>query len=297
MNIINTLLPTLDDGRFFVSPILGCSGGCEYCYLHLRNYSYPRANVITNEELLNIAKKSNVVFGKKGTIVSIGAWGDIFPVKKRELVQYSIDMIKYLLSWGNPVQIMSKNDLSIEDVRDIVSKIQYPGQLLYSSTITTIERWADIEPGVASPEQRLSVCQAFHNYGVATNILIKPFIPSVTDIEISTIAESLLKYNIDFCTIGVLYHAVKQAREDIREIDLYKEHNTEFNHLDCYGTQLIESTQIESLLPYVDYLMKKGIKVFLKSSCVSSNMLNISNPSGYYINRHPYCINCGNCKT
>lgn len=72
------LFPNINDGRFFVSPILGCTGACSYCYLKINNFGFPRKNKLTKEELLTAAQQSpDFIFGVNGTIISIGAWGDI----------------------------------------------------------------------------------------------------------------------------------------------------------------------------------------------------------------------------
>ncbi len=46
------LFPNINDGRFFVSPILGCTGACSCCYLKINNFGFPRKNKLTKEELL-----------------------------------------------------------------------------------------------------------------------------------------------------------------------------------------------------------------------------------------------------
>ena len=115
------------------------------------------------------------VLGENGTIVSIEAWGDIFPKGYDDLIRYSIDIIKAVLAWGNPVQIMSKNGLKNEYVEEIISAIGYPRQLLYSTTITSIHHWRTIETLTSSPTERLETCVCFHRRGVPINVLLKPF--------------------------------------------------------------------------------------------------------------------------
>lgn len=299
MRVANVLLPNVNDGRLFISPILGCNGACSYCYLSLHNYKKPRKNELTVTEILEEANHNpNFVLGNNGTIVSIGAWGDIFPKGQNDLTLYSVNMIKSILAWGNPMQIMSKNSLKHEYIQEIATAVRYPGQLLYSTTITSIQHWETIEHFTSSPIERLETCACFHEHGIPTNVLLKPFFPAITGVEIEPISDLLMANNIDFCTVGILYWDSKIAKKlssnaTMKELIKYEE--TESNYLDCNDYTQLNATQIKELLPYVDYLNKKGIRTFLKSSCINANVLQIRNHSNYYDEHHPYCVNCGNC--
>lgn len=295
------LFPNINDGRFFVSPILGCTGACSYCYLKINNFGFPRKNKLTKEELLTAAQQSpDFIFGVNGTIISIGAWGDIFPLNNDTLIQHSVDTIKYLLSWENPVQIMSKNVLDHVLVHEISQTVQYPGQLLYSTTITTIDQWKNIEQGTASPTERLNTALLFHKAGIPTNVLLKPFIPKLTGQEIVQIADLLLEHEVDYCTLGVMYWRPEISKRIENNSFLRKiidSHSFSLqNHLDCNGKSPVMSTAIDELLPYIRYLRERGITAFLKSSCVNSNILHVCNISNYHAENYPYCINCGNCQ-
>ena len=264
-------------------------------------YNRPRKNKLRKKGILTIAQQSpEFSFGPHGTIISVGAWGDIFPLNDHDLIYYSINVIKYLLSWGNPVQIMSKTILDTVLVREISQEVRYPGQLLYSTTITTIDHWKMIEHGTASPVERLKTALTFHNTGIPTNVLLKPFIPRLTGKEIVTISNLLLNYKVDYCTLGVLYLS-PDISERIKSCPFLYEMLYDLpplcsNHLDCNGESTVLSTSVSQLSPYVNYLRERGIPAFLKSSCVNSNMLHVPNTSNYYAERNSYCINCGNCK-
>lgn len=295
------LIPNIDNGRFFVSPVLGCTGACSYCYLAIKNFGSPRKNKLTESDLSFIANQSsNFVWGQHGTIISIGAWGDIFPRNNDMLVTHSVRIINYLLSWGNPVQIMSKNSLCKNFVNEIIKAVRYPGQLLYSTTITSIDNWMNFEPGTSDPLERLKTCYMFHKAGCPTNVLIKPFIPKITDLEIEKIANLLLNHQIDYCTLGIMYLNSKISEKIQKNAFLRNKLSLDrfslSNHLDCNGKHPLISTEIDTLIPYVKYLRMKGISTFLKSSCVTSNVLQIANPSNYYNSKNKYCIHCGNCK-
>lgn len=296
----NVMVPNLIDGRFFVSPVLGCRGACSYCYLCLHDYQHPIKNKLSINDFRNTASNcTDFVFGKNGTIISVGAWGDIFPDEYPDLIDHSVKTIIELLKWGNPVQIMSKYALPLEYVQRIANSVQYAGQLLYSTTITTIENWRNVEPLTASPHDRLSVCNCFHNHGIPTNVLLKPFFTEITGLEIESIADLLIEYEVDYCTVGILYwdeNIIRRIRNNLFLRDkLQLPVTANDRYLDCDGYQAMKTTDVLSLRGYVEYLRSQGISAYLKSSCVNANILKAPNPSGYYYSQNEYCINCGNC--
>lgn len=295
------LRPIIHEGRLFVSPVLGCSGACSYCYLAIKDYNTAKQNTCTVAECLAIAKESSeFVWGRNGTIISVGAWGDIFPHNNLELTEYSVRTVKSLLAWGNPVQIMSKYSLQEQYIKEIVNEIRYPEQLLYSTTITSIKNWDKVEPGTCSPQERLSTCLQFYESNVPTCVLLKPFIINLTGAEIEHIIDYLLDYRIKYCILGVMYangKIINRIRANTFLFDKMDFDKLSFmGYLDCNGTISIESTEVSTLLPYIMTLKRKGISAFLKSSCVNANVLRILNPSHYYQSESPYCIRCGNCQ-
>lgn len=294
------LLPNINDGRVFVSPILGCKGACSYCYLGIHDFDIPRKNEISIEDVSNFVQSCpDFTFGRNGTIISVGAWGDIFPRDNEEFTMHSVQMICDLLSWENPVQIMSKNTLTQELIKKIADSVKYNGQLLYSTTITTIKEWRRIEPLTASPIDRLQTCYDFHGFGIPTNVLLKPFIPQLTGNEIAAIADLMIDYSIDYCTLGVMYWSQEIAEKVSHNKFLLSKLDVdpvrEDNHLDCNGDVLLRASSVDELLPYLQYLRSRGVSALLKSSCVSSNVLGQPNASDYFMTQSKYCIHCGNC--
>ena len=130
-------------------------------------------------------------------------------------------------------------------------------------------------------------------YDIPTNIMIKPFIPGVTNKE-KEIFLSEMK-NVDYCVIGEFYipnFQVMKYLEDLTGVESLS--NNQINSvLDCSSKEYksIYSVQIDEVS---NYLTENGIKVFNKSSCVNSNILKVNNPAGYFKKKN-YCINCGNC--
>lgn len=290
----NYIVPSFKDGRVFISPVIGCCGGCKYCYLKLRNLTAPKLNCLSIEKILAlITENKEFIAGKNGTIISMGAWGDIFQTDR--FIDMSINLIIELIKLGNPIQFMSKYKLDISLISKLAKYVQYTNQVLYSTTITTIDKWKTIEPNTVSPEERIKTCKEFKNQGIESNVLIKPFIPGTTDLELDKIIYLLKEYNITYCVIGKLYISddiLKSLGKDC----LINADALELSTLDCNGNIKIQATQVKTLYKYIEKFRENGINAFFKSSCVNSNINKTNNPSNYYFNNDEYCINCGNCK-
>ena len=286
------------EGRFFVSPLIGCKGQCIYCYLDSEGIARGdiRKNTLKIKTLLNgIVKNPNYLGGKKGTIISIGAHCDIFPLYEKELIDFSIEWISEILKIGNPVQIISKNAISGGVIKRLINNIEYKNQLLYSTTIITFNYSSIIEKNTSSPFERLKVLEHFKRYGVPTNVMIKPFIPGITNKE-KNIFISQMRDAADYCVVGEFYLPNIQVLNSLErlvgtDINL---NNCRNAILDCSGSNKYKSIFSKQMEGFVEFLTKNGMRVFKKSSCVNSNILKVNNPGGYY-KKGVYCVNCGNC--
>ena len=296
-------LPEYNKGRMFVSPIVGCMGACTYCYLQLKNFSAPKINNCSIETSIELMYETpNFISGKNGTIISVGAWGDIFPPQDVKKAKYSIMWIGKLLKLGNPVQIMSKNKLDPKYISEICNSITYKNQLLYSSTITSFKHWMEIEPGTDCPMDRLKTCLEFGRNGVATNVMIKPFLPGITDNETQLFVKSLIEYNITYCVAGILYwndkilNKLQHNKILHNTIDLIMS-SQGIKKLDCNSIELLSAFSTDLLDDFIKDMKEYQITVYKKSSCVNSNLLGRYNQSNYFkIDLDHYCVDCGNCR-
>lgn len=292
------------DGRFFISPLIGCRSNCIYCYLvnDLDKPKVVRKNKNSIKEILtSIRSDKRFEAGPKGSIISIGAYCDVFPINDRELINFSVEWIISLLKIGNPVQVISKNVLSEDLIKLICKNIQYPKQLLYSTTITSFTYWSQLEKNTKSPYERLETLKLFKNNGVHTNVMIKPFLPSITEFDSKEFITKFTKNTADYCVVGDLYLADDKILELLTAINNDDKNK---NRVDGFNSEILDCTEnkqftilLDSRIDeFINKLRKSGISVFKKSSCVNANILAVKNVSGYYksISRK-YCVSCGNC--
>lgn len=293
-------IPDYERGRFFISPILGCNAQCTFCYIYNKGYkTKAERNAFSIEETLEyLNNHENFRLGKNHTIISIGAWGDPFPRYNKTLCLFSLNWLKILANLGNPIQIMSRYELHPEVISDIALLNQYDGHILYSTSISSIENFKRIEPYSDEPEMRLRSLKQLSGMGVATNVMIKPFIQGLTDLETIKISNLLKKYDVKQCVVGDLLLDERIKAKLTSSNIFFSKSSDDINVqiLDCTSGENYEVSASKKMDAFSIKLSDSGIKVFKKSSCVNSYILNKPNPANY-IKDDPnnYCIKCGAC--
>lgn len=286
------------EGRYFINPLIGCKGKCIYCYLNeqIENKNFVRTNTNSIVDTLEkISNDSNFISGVGGSIISIGSYCDIFPLQDIQLCLHSVEWIIECLKFGNPVQVISKNSISDEIIEKIATSVSYRNQLLYSTTITTFKHQNIIEKNTSSPVERLSVLKKFHDFDVKTNVMIKPFIFGMTDLEMDLFITLLSKYKVWCCVIGDYYlvnNGLQKIIDGSREGD--KDNMIE-TILDCSVYKSYKTIRIKNDNKFLLGLKSSGINTFLKSSCANSNILNIPNKAHTYNLENGFCVQCGLC--
>lgn len=204
MSAAPTRAPDHRGSRYFLSPVLGCSARCSFCYIH--SFDYRQRQVVRNQfgiedSLAQITTDREFVSGKAGSMLSIGAWGDPFP-DDPGLREHSLNWLDAACGLGNPVQITSRCAPPDDVLDHIAQAASYPHQILYSTSLSTVSQWETVERFSASPSDRLETLSRLTARGVATNLMIKPFLPGVTDGDVTAIVNMLQQHNITYCVVG-----------------------------------------------------------------------------------------------
>lgn len=238
-------------------------------------------------------------FESDGSIISIGAWGDPFPRYSKNLCYHTISWLKKLAELGNPIQIMSRYELHPEILEEIVNVNRYYGHIMYSTSVSSIESFRIIEPYSDSPNKRLASVSNLNKAGIATNVMIKPFIQGVTDLEVDQIGDALMANGIKQCVVGdlLLDETIKGKLLSDNLLATSNIYELEQQVLDCTSGETYELNTSIEMNRFCHALSLQGINVFKKSSCVSSFILGKPNPANY-IESDPngYCIKCGVCE-
>ena len=297
--------PKYFNGRFFISPILGCISNCKYCYIKSYGFKQLVLNNYSVERTIDYIKNHNsFTQGKSGSIISVGAWGDVFATP--HAINHTKKYLKEILELGNPVQIMSKFLINEKDVEEISGYIKYENQMVFSTTITTLsDDWRLYESGCSSPLDRIALLELFKNKGVPINVMIKPFLFNITNKDIISLKRTFKDAGIEYCVVGDLFWD-KNIEKNIASVEPI---TRSFNErevkksiiMDCDNKEMV-TFKDDIVCGFINELRDPeigdySVKAFRKSSCINSNVLKIKNPSKLYLNVNSYdCLkDCENC--
>ncbi len=291
-------------GRFFLSPLLGCTARCAFCYTRSFGYRFPTGH--RNEyglarSIAWVREHPLYVGGRSGSIISIGAWGDPFPPNDADR-QYTLDWVRAACALGNPIQLMSRFELPEPVVDAVVDATAYPGQLLFSTSMSSVSRAAEIERYADPPQRRLLTLEAFRGRGVPTNVMVKPFIPGVTDADAGEIVELLRRHAVPLCVVGGLYwdDTIARSTGGVARLDAGILGGPDTGAsvgqpLDCEPTASLRSLPPSHLDGFVDRLWEGGVAAFKKSACANSYAAGVDLGLRERPEYRESCVECGVC--
>lgn len=295
------LLPDVNCGIAAISPIIGCSSGCKYCYLPLKGFSLPYPNGITETQLVEyLLCHPRFLRGREGTFLCIGVWGEMFP-SDQDICAVSLSWLRALSTLSNPIAIITKGAIAEETVRQIAELQNYDRHIALLETITTLRLHALLEPNTAEPYGRFQTMDLFQRYGLHTAALINPFISEISDPDYEDILMKLEEIKVANVIISPLYvngtickrlSGIPQLQDIIKKYLCGYLHDA--NHL---KDEAYEVSAVEKLEERTDLLAtanKHNVQLWHHYSCYLSNIHQRRNL--FRIDNPMICIRCGNCE-
>ncbi len=304
MRASDTREPGYRAGRFFLSPMLGCTARCAFCYTRSFGYRAPTGhrNAYGLEASIAWVRDHPLyVPGRSGSIISIGAWGDPFPPDDGDR-DHTLDWVRAACALGNPIQLMSRFALPEPVVEAVTDAIAYPGQLLFSTSMSSVTRAAEIERYADPPVRRLLTLEAFRRRGVPTNVMVKPFIPGVTDADADAIVALLRAHAVPLCVVGGLYwdETIARSTSGVAHLGAGALDGPGIvsaigQPLDCEPSAPLRSLPSSHLDAFVDRLWAGGVAAFKKSACANSYAAGVDLGLRERPEYRASCVECGVC--
>lgn len=183
--------------EYSVNPYEGCSCNCLYCYIRGSKYGENmEQGLAVKSNALIILEKQLASRAKKGQygIVAVGSATDAY-IHHEEKYRITRGMLELLYKYKFPVFISTKG-LLIERDFDLLKKVsdiailpddlkeKIPGVILSVSISSLNRKVTDmLEPGAASPEERLALIRKMRNEGFLTGVNAIPLLPFISDTE------------------------------------------------------------------------------------------------------------------
>ncbi|MES2848765.1 MAG: radical SAM protein [Bacteroidota bacterium] len=209
----------LDD--YSVNPYEGCSCNCQYCYIRGSKYGEnmeeklavkTNALEVLEKQLRNRARK------KEYGIVVVGSATDTY-IQHEASYKITKGMLELLLKYRFPVFISTKSTLITRDIEllkaidaaailpdDLKDKLKH-GVILSVSISSMDENISNtLEPGAATPVQRLEILQQLKSEGFLVGVNAIPVLPYISDTEeeLEKITAASRAYGADYILVGGL---------------------------------------------------------------------------------------------
>jgi len=160
--------------KFSLSPYVGCSHSCAYCYIT----SYIPDGFRCREKARFLARlEVDLARLKPGSLISMSNSSDPYqPIEaERGLTRSALERI---LPLGHRVLLITKSDLVVRDA-DLIAR----GNCSVSISISTLDdRIARrLEPLAPRPSARLGALRALSSKGIPCSIRVDPIIPGIND--------------------------------------------------------------------------------------------------------------------
>lgn len=182
--------------NYSVNPYEGCSCNCLYCYIRGSKYGEnmndglvikTNALEVLAKQLANRAKKNQFGF------VAVGSGTDAY-IHHEEQQLITKGMLELLLAYRFPVFISTKCTLikrDIELLKEIDKSAILPADLkinrglILSVSISSLDEKISsmLEPGAATPRQRLELVKHLKQHGFLVGVNAMPVLPFISDTE------------------------------------------------------------------------------------------------------------------
>lgn len=186
--------------RIFINTCLGCNGACSYCYLPSFGYNNKSNDSPVREapQIIKDIEESKINIDSK-TLITLGCFSECWDEKNKP---QTIELIKYFLQKGNQIQLSTKKQVTVEDVKQFQNLIKYIGQLVIFVSSASISQWEQIEKNTETPSNRFKTFELSKELNIPTVLYIKPVLQGITIKDIELYQEVIKRYEIKDVVVG-----------------------------------------------------------------------------------------------
>lgn len=173
--------------RWTLNPYRGCTHACEYCYarkyqrhLELGAGDDFSSVIFVKQNLPSVLAREVGRSSWLREMVAVGTATDPYqPIEGHyRLTRRCLDV---LIRAHTPFSIVTKGPMVVRDT-DMLVRATHGAGCRVSISVATVdeEAWAKLEPGTASPMQRLRAARLLTDAGVDVRIFMMPLVPGIT---------------------------------------------------------------------------------------------------------------------
>jgi DNA repair photolyase len=173
--------------RWTLNPYRGCTHGCHYCFARRYHEQFEldaddefASVILVKTNLPGVLRRELAKASWARELVAFGTATDPYqPIEgKYRLTRQSLEA---LCEARTPVGLVTKGPMVVRDVDIFTSFARKAACTVYISVPSVDEdAWRRLEPGTASPWQRLKAVSTLAEAGLRVGVLMAPLVPGIT---------------------------------------------------------------------------------------------------------------------
>lgn len=173
--------------RWTLNPYRGCAHGCHYCFARRYQTQFEldpdeafSSLVLVKVNFPEVLRRELARPRWRRELVAFGTATDPYqPIEGRyRLTRRSLSA---LVERATPVALVTKGPMAVRD-RDLFAELGRRASCTVCFSVPTVDEdaWRVLEPGTASPLQRLRALRQLRDAGVHAGVLVAPIVPGLT---------------------------------------------------------------------------------------------------------------------
>jgi DNA repair photolyase len=198
-----------------LNPYRGCTHGCHYCYArryHAEQFELGSGDefasvILVKTNLVEVLRKELQRPSWQGQSVAIGTATDCYqPIEGHyKLTRRALEV---LAEFRNPASVVTKGPMIVRDV-DVLQELSRHADFSVYISVPCVDEdvWRQLEPGTASPLQRLRAVRTLVDAGIRTGVLMNPIVPGISSKPalIERTVKAIAEHGADFVGCNVMY--------------------------------------------------------------------------------------------
>jgi DNA repair photolyase len=200
--------------RWTLNPYRGCTHGCHYCFARRYHEQFElgagdefATMILVKTNLPRVLRRELARRSWQRELVALGTATDPYqPIEGHyKLTRQSLEA---LCEARTPVGLVTKGPMVVRDA-DLLTAIAAVAACTVYVSVPSVKEdaWRRLEPGTASPWQRLKAVRALADAGVHVGVLMAPLVPGITtDTEsVESTIRAVADHGAHFVGANVLY--------------------------------------------------------------------------------------------
>lgn len=170
-----------------LNPYRGCTHGCHYCFarkyqphLELGAGDDFASVIFVKANIADVLRRELAGTSRPTEQVAVGTATDPYqPIEGT--YQLTRKCLEAFHAWPTPLGIVTKGPMVVRDI-DVLRELSAKTTISVYLSVPSIDddAWRRLEPGTASPLQRLRAVRALTDAGLHCGVLMAPLVPGIT---------------------------------------------------------------------------------------------------------------------